>query len=96
MDTNHHVNNAQYIEFARMALTEVAAAEVATDKKTDKSAKSSSKLTPPLPLQQLKRICVQYVHAAVLGDTIVPLVYVEDVAAGVRLVRGVNQCRCCL
>lgn len=67
-----------------------AADQAATDKKTDKSAKSSSKLTPPLPLQQLKRICVQYVHAAVLGDTIVPPVYVEDVAASVRLVRGVN------
>lgn len=80
-----------------MALTEVAAASAtATDEKIDGSAGSSSKLAQPLPLQQIKRICVQYMHAAVLGDTIVPLVYVEDVAAGVRLVRGVNQCRCCL
>ncbi|WP_028264354.1 acyl-[acyl-carrier-protein] thioesterase [Atopobium fossor] len=48
LDTNHHVNNAQYVEFARAA------------------AGDSIKA---------KRILVQYVSAAMLGDTIVPVVY---------------------
>lgn len=58
LDTNHHVNNAQYIEFARAAAGD---------------------------LSQLKRVLVQYVSFATLGDTIVPVVYTSNEGVTVSL-----------
>ena len=56
LDTNRHVNNAQYIMLALDALAELGEA-----------------VSP-------RRICVQYRHMALLGDTVVPRVH--DVEGG--------------
>lgn len=63
LDTNHHVNNAQYVEIAREALG------------------------TPVDVQ---RIQVQYKRAAVLGDTIVPVVHAEKDGMAVRLTDGAD------
>ena len=63
LDTNHHVNNAQYVEIAREALD-----------------------TPV----DVRRIQVQYKKAAVLGDTIVPVVHAEKDGVAVRLTDGAD------
>ncbi len=63
LDTNHHVNNAQYVEIAREALD-----------------------TPV----DVRRIQVQYKRAAVLGDTIVPVVHAEKDGVAVRLTDGAD------
>ena len=62
IDTNHHVNNAQYVNVALAALAEAEATEGGTAS------------TPRIP----SRLDVQYVRAARLGDILYPRVYREE------------------
>ena len=63
LDTNHHVNNAQYIDFAQAAAGDISS---------------------------FKRIAVQYVSSATLGDIIVPAVYATSDSITVSL-NGANE-----
>ena len=69
IDTNHHVNNAQYVGMALDALRALAPVP-----------EGSVWELPPQP--EPRGIDVQYVAAAKLGDTVVPHVYPLEAAEG--------------
>jgi len=63
LDTNHHVNNAQYIEIAR----EAAEAEIA------KREAASGRAENAAPA----RLDAQFKKMALLGDTVYPFLHIE-------------------
>ena len=63
LDTNHHVNNAQYIEIAR----EAAEAEIAKRKAASGRAENAAPA----------RLDAQFKKMALLGDTVYPFLHIE-------------------
>jgi len=78
LDSNRHVNNAQYILMAVDALNELTGT-TAEQPSTPFDEKPAAK--PAIP----HTICVQYKQMALLGDTVCPHVHLTDTAATVSL-----------
>lgn len=70
IDTNHHVNNAQYVNIALGALSEAAP--------VPGGAAPLSEAVPARQPGPLRRLDVQYCTAARLGDTIYPRIHPLD------------------
>lgn len=96
LDTNHHVNNAQYVDMALGVLPEglfgdrpAAATDTlgdATGVLPDARPSTPSGALPGAPLApKITRLEVEYCHAARLGDVIYPSIHISDGACVVRL-----------
>lgn len=79
LDTNHHVNNARYIELALAATEEIAAQ---TDSEASTNAAELTELTHSL---EGARLLVEYRKMALLGDIIYPEVHPYQGSACIRL-----------
>lgn len=67
LDSNRHVNNAQYIGMATNALAGICT--------TDNAIRPT----------EIRRICIQYRHQALLGDIVVPHVHMGEVSSTIDL-----------
>ncbi|MBQ9437844.1 MAG: hypothetical protein IJU50_05880 [Lachnospiraceae bacterium] len=75
LDTNHHMNNAQYILIALDAIEE-------HKEELEKSEKSTAKL---LSEKKIRRLRAEYRKGVYLGDTLYPKIYMDQEKALISL-----------
>ena len=82
LDTNHHVNNAQYVEIAREAVESVLEKSIVTSEQPASDSDNTGKTGTEMSADKAEsagpsRLDAQFKKMALLGDTVYPFLHVE-------------------